>query len=177
MWTKGDRFLEIRSHWLTLIGERYRDDQGRNLEYWRVERADSVIILPIQANHLILPPKSYRPGVDALTLDFPGGRMLKSNPPETSAIAILHRELGVAETDISFLLALNHEGWAVNSSFSNQKLYGFIAEIQPDALLPSDRVGATYPATSTGVHDLLQELTCLQCRAILLEWWMRRGIT
>jgi hypothetical protein len=176
MWTKGDRFLDIRSHWLTLIGERYRDDQGRNLEYWRVERADSVIVLPIQANQLILPPKVFRPGVGLLTLDFPGGRMLKGKPPETTAIAVLQRELGVAAEAISFLMALNHEGWMVDSSFSNQKLYGFIAEIQPDFPLPANHVGTTYPATSTGVSDLLQDLTCLQCRMVLLEWWMRRGM-
>jgi len=32
----------------------------------------------------------------------------------------------------------------------------------------------TYPANSIGVSDLLKSLTCLQCRAVLLEWWLKQ---
>ncbi|WP_228040136.1 hypothetical protein [Nodosilinea sp. LEGE 07088] len=49
------------------------------LEYWRVEKADSVIILPLQNQRLILPPHTYRPGMGKLTLDFQGaGALLTS---------------------------------------------------------------------------------------------------
>jgi len=44
------RFVEMRSRWLTVIGENLEEDQGQVLEYWRVEKADSVIILPIQGD-------------------------------------------------------------------------------------------------------------------------------
>ena len=40
-WPVNDRFLELRSHWMTLIGEHLQDDRGQLLEYWRVEKADS----------------------------------------------------------------------------------------------------------------------------------------
>jgi len=70
---------------------------------------------------------------------------------------------------------LNVEDWAVNSSFSNQKLYGFVAHIQGSSDLLSNTVAETYPVSSVGVHQLLQDLNCLQCRAVLLEWVLRRN--
>lgn len=63
IWKLQDRFLQLRIKWLTVIGEKLQDDYGNMLEYWQVEKADSVIILPIQNHHLILPPCSYHPGV------------------------------------------------------------------------------------------------------------------
>lgn len=39
-WTMQDCFLELHSHWLTLMGEHLQDHQGNVLEYWRIEKAD-----------------------------------------------------------------------------------------------------------------------------------------
>jgi len=47
-WQVHDCFLKLRSRWMTLIGEHLQDHQGKILEYWRIEKADSVIALPIQ---------------------------------------------------------------------------------------------------------------------------------
>ncbi|MEA5448059.1 NUDIX hydrolase [Leptolyngbya sp. CCNP1308] len=178
-WQVQDRFLEIHSRWMTLIGEYWQDSQGQRLEYWRIEKADSVIVLPIQRDrlgqsHIVLPPASFRPGVGQVTLDFPGGRRLAGQTPEEAAIAILHRELGLEATAIAQLTPLNPDGWAINSSFSNQKLYGFVAHLEGDLSPPLGLTAITYPATATGVGQLLDELTCLQCRAVLLEW--RTGV-
>ena len=171
-WKTGDRFLEIRSHWVTLIGEHLEDDLGQTLEYWRVEKADSVVILPIQNQQIILPPLTYRPGVGILTFDFPGGRIPEEKSPENAVGIILQRELGIKEKAIAQLTSLNIRGWAVNSSFSNQKLFGFVAEIKPSVKVPTEFIGATYPVSKAGVYELLKELSCLQCRSILLEWWL-----
>lgn len=62
-WQTQDRFVELRCQWLTVIGEHLQDETGKIREYWRVEKADSVVILPIQNRNLILPPPTYRPGV------------------------------------------------------------------------------------------------------------------
>jgi len=169
-WQLHDRFLEIRSRWMTLVGEHLQDHQGEILEYWRIEKADSVIVLSIQGDRFLLPAPSYRPGVGQATLDFPGGRISPDQTPKQAAIATLQRELGVTEATITQLYPLNTEGWAVNSSFSNQKLYSFIALIDNHFdLLPERSIG-TYPTHASGVRQLLQELTCLQCRSVLLEW-------
>ncbi len=176
-WQVQDRFLELHSRWLTLIGEHWQDAHGQPLDYWRIEKADSVIVLPIQADdqaqsHILLPTASFRPGVGQVTLDFPGGRRLAAQKPEAAAIAILKRELGLDATAITQLTPLTTTGWAINSSFSNQKLYGFIAQLDPAT--PPALAAVAYLANSTGVHQLLQQLTCLQCRAVLLEWYMHQ---
>jgi hypothetical protein len=169
-WQVQDRFLEINSRWLTLVGEHLQDDRGEILEYWRIEKADSVIVIPIQGDRILLPQPSYRAGIGQITLDFSGGRVAAGQNPQLAAIATLKRELGIEASAIVQLIPLNTEGWAINSSFSNQKLYGFVAHLEPKAELSPEIVAVTYPLTSNGVKKLLEEITCLQCRAVLLEW-------
>jgi hypothetical protein len=171
IWKKQNRFLQLENQWLTLIGEHLQDTQGDQLEYWRVEKADSIIIIPIQNQQLILPPPTYRPGVHQVTLDFPSGRWTKEESLEQTAIKILQRELRIAVTETVNLTLLNSAGWDINSSFSNQKLYGFVAQIEDYILIPSEYMGETYPISKVGIQALLSRLNCLQCRAILLEWW------
>lgn len=171
LWQRGDRFLEMRSHWFTLIGEHWVDHQGHPLEYWRVERADSAIVLPLQAGKVLLPRPTYRPGVGTATSDFPGGRVVAGQSPASVAQRALARELAVPATAILQLMPLNSTGWAVNSSFSNQVLYGFVAELCPDHPWADGQIDQAVPTTLAGLQTLLQRLTCLQCRAVLLEWW------
>ncbi|MBE9181467.1 NUDIX hydrolase [Oculatella sp. LEGE 06141] len=172
-WLVRDRFLELRSRWMTLIGEHLQPPQGQELDYWRIEKADSMVVLPIQDQQILLPSPSYRPGLGQVTLDFPGGRVATGQSPTEAAIATLQRELEIGATSITALLPLNTYGWAINSSFSNQNLYGFVAQIQNTPLLP-EGVASTYPASADGVQQLLQEMSCLQCRAVLLEWWLQQ---
>ena len=169
-WQVQDRFLEINSRWLTLIGEHLQDDRGEVLEYWRIEKADSVIVLPIQGDRILLPKPSYRAGIGQITLDLSGGRVPTGESSQIAAISTLKRELGIESSAIAQLVPLNNEGWAVNSSFSNQKLYGFVAHIEPNAKLDPELVAVTYPSTLDGIQNLLKAITCLQCRAVLLEW-------
>lgn len=175
-WQLHDRFLEIRSPWMTLFGEHLQDQQGKILEYWRIEKADSVIVLSIQGDRFLLPAPSYRPGVGQATLDFPGGRISPNQTPQQAAIATLQRELGVTEDTVTQLYPLNIQGWAVNSSFSNQKLYSFVALIDNHFDLLAEPSIGTYPTHSSGVCQLLQELTCLQCRSVLLEWLTQKTV-
>ncbi|MEG3847539.1 NUDIX hydrolase [Microcoleus sp. herbarium13] len=169
-WKTLDRFVEINSHWVKLIAEHLETTEGQTVEYWRVERADSVVILTIQADKLLFPTPTYRPGVASATLDFPGGRLPAGSTPSAAVPAIIKKELGVTESAIARIEPLNAIGWAINSSFSNQKLYGFVARLHPAATVNPERIGATYPTTPDGIRNLLKELTCLQCRALLLEW-------
>ncbi|ACB52761.1 hypothetical protein cce_3413 [Crocosphaera subtropica ATCC 51142] len=169
-WHTLERFIEIHTPWLTFIGEKLEDERQQILEYWRVEKADSLIIITIQNNQLILPNLSYRPGVKEVTLDFAGGRVTQGLSLHANAYEILHRELGLLHSDILTLTPLNHIGWAINSSFSNQKLYGFVAEISPHTIIRDQWLGRTYPNHSEGINQLLKDLTCLQCRTVLWEW-------
>ena len=169
-WKTLDRFVEINSNWVKLIGEHLETTEGQIVEYWRVERADSVVILTVQADKLLFPSPMYRPGVAAATLDFPGGRVPEDTTPAEAVPAIIKKELGVTESAIARIQPINTTGWAINSSFSNQKLYGFVAQLHPTATVNPELIGAAYPVTPDGIRDLLKKLTCLQCRALLLEW-------
>lgn len=169
-WETLSRFVEINSPWLKLIGEKLKDDQDRILDYWRIEKADSVIIIPIQNQQLLFPIATYRPGVQKITLDFPGGSLPLGASPSQGAVTILNKELGIQAEDLIQLTPINQQGWLVNSSFSNQQLYGFVANLTETTIIDSNYLGSSYPLTSTGIEHLLQDLTCLQCRALLLEW-------
>ncbi len=174
-WDVVAALATMRSPWLTLIGERLQDPQGQVHDYWRVEKADSVIILPLHGGNLLLPPRQYRPGVGAYTWDFPGGRLPPGQKPEEMAPVILERELGVKAGTIATLTPLNSDGWLINSAFSNQRLYGFMAHLTPDAVIPTATLGGRYPFTPSGIAQLCQQLTCLQCRAILLEYCLAQA--
>jgi ADP-ribose pyrophosphatase YjhB (NUDIX family) len=169
-WKTLDRLVQINSHWVKLIAEHLENTEGKVIEYWRVERADSVVILTIQNDKLLFPVPMYRPGIAETTLDFPGGRVPAGETPAAAVPAILKRELGVTESAIARIRPLNAIGWAINSSFSNQKIYGFVAELHPDTTVNPEHIGAAYSVEPAGIRNLLKKLTCLQCRALLLEW-------
>lgn len=160
--------MDLRNPWLRLVGERLQPPDQPTVDYWRVEKADSVIVLPIWREQVVLPPAVYRPGLGQTTLDLPGGRVAPGQDPAIAAQAILQRELGVDAIGLVTLERLNAEGWPVNSSFSNQRLFGFQATLtDADHSFPPDRQG--YPFTPEGLRHLLRTITCLQCRAVILE--------
>ncbi|MBE9175890.1 hypothetical protein IQ225_12345 [Synechocystis salina LEGE 06155] len=168
-WTLLECFAEVKNPWLTLKGERWRDDQARELDYWRVERADSLVVLPQQGDRLLLPHPIFRPGIGRSTWDFPGGRLTDLTKVELTLAEILDRELDVPLDAITEIQPLNPGGWVVNSSFSNQKLYGYWVSINGNFPLSPQAIGAEFLVPSQLV-DLLKILECLQCRALLREW-------
>jgi 8-oxo-dGTP pyrophosphatase MutT (NUDIX family) len=168
------RVVEIRSQWLTVVGERYEEDGGTQFDYWRVEKSDSVVVVTLQRGQLILPPRTFRPGVSRVTLDLPGGRVSPGEPVADAATRAVVRELGLPDASpIKSVEQLNGTGWDVDSSTSNQRLYGAVCELSDHAVVPPAHTGATYPATEGGLSALLSDLTCLQCREVLREWRAR----
>ncbi|WP_201223646.1 NUDIX hydrolase [Halochromatium roseum] len=167
--------MRLDSEWVTLIAERWLCDKGQELDYWRVEKVDSVIVLPLYRQQLLCVRPSFRPGIQRATFDFPGGRLPAGQQPLELAPLLLERELGVPPTAIQRTELLNQVPWVINSAFSNQGLWGPVAEIDPNTVLPEDQVGLMAPATHAGVQQLLQALDCLQCRAVLMEWARHRA--
>ncbi|HEY9704192.1 MAG TPA: NUDIX hydrolase [Allocoleopsis sp.] len=175
-WQLINSLVEISSPWLKLIAERYQDDQQKIIDYWRVEKEHSVIIIVIHQQQLLLPVPIYRPGVNTITLDFAGGRLPSDRSPLAIVPTILQRELGIDHTDIISLIPINSEGWNINSSFSNQQLYGFVANLADQTIIDQSKIGAIYPINDQSIQLLLKQLTCLQCRSLLLEWYFNRSI-
>ena len=169
-WKLLNEFVRVESPWVSLIGEHWLCDKGNELEYWRVEKTDSVIVLPIQAGQIFCIRPTFRVGLGRATLDFPGGRLPPGKSPQEVVPLILERELSVPLAAIRSTIELNQTKWPINSSFSNQGLWGFVAEIDEDFNIPKSCIGANVKANDEGISELLLQLDCLQCRTVLLEW-------
>jgi hypothetical protein len=176
VWPVQTTLMQLSNGWLTLIGERLITPDQHTVDYWRVEKADSAIVVPVWRGQVVVPPGLYRPGLGEVTLDLPGGRIAPDPDPsaaptagQTAAQRILQRELGVEAGAIALLTPLNTIGWPINSSFSNQRLFGFRAELESAIALPFPQGSQYFPFTLAGLQALLQHITCLQCRAVLLE--------
>ena len=168
-WEKISDIVTIESPWVSILGERLRDNEGKILDYWRVEKAHSAVVVTIQKNRLLFPKPSYRPGLGCTTLDFPGGRVPSDAKPVDVVPAIPKRELGIQASDIHKIESLNERGWPVNSSFSNQLLYGFVATLNDEARIDSDKLHTSL-FTIDQVDLVLQDLLCLQCRSVLMQF-------
>ena len=170
-WELISRFVEIKSRWVTVIGENLRDNKGQQLEYWRVEKADSLVVLVEQNGKLLLPKPQYRPGVQAATLDFCGGRVDSTAGLAEQAQKIARRELQLSEEVIfAEVTPINATPLNINSSFENQRLFGYVVKLADSVSVADAALGGTYDLTDNGVQQLLGDLPCLQCRALLLEW-------
>ena len=166
-WKLLSRICSFKTPWIELIGEHWQDDKGQLLDYWRTTTDDSLIIIPEQSGDFIFPNKIFRPGVGQMTLDFPGGRVRQGVPINTMAREILARELGVTDNSIIELENIYTDPKFINSSTSSQKLFGLYARLNgtKDDLLPHIRFGSN----KSNLSRILEELQCLQCRALLLE--------
>ena len=174
VWQVLSRTVEVRTPWLSLIGERWRKGAGEEVDYWRVEKPNSLLVITIHDRRLIAPLRSFRPGVGRTTLDFAGGRLDDPSALAQAAVAIVRREFRLNSDDLfEFQEPLNLIGWDVDSATSSQRVFGIAAELRRDVHVPDDRLGASYPSTNAGGRELLSELVCLQCRAVLSEWLAR----
>ncbi len=169
IWERLETIVSVESPWVRLVAERWRDDGGRLLDYWRAERAHSVIVPALQGGRLLVPRPMFRPGVGRPTLDLAGGRLPQGQTPDAAALAILQRELGLGPETVRALRPLNADGWAINSSFEDQLLFGVVAEIAEGAHADPALVERAVPFDRAGLRGLLGEIECLQCRAVLLE--------
>lgn len=176
-WTTLGEIAQISTPWLTMFGENLLDENGQQLEYWRVEKDDSAVILTLHRGTLVFPRPTYRPGVARCTLDFPGGRVPSSCSTNAGRLEvawnIVQRELAISDNlsaDVLSIERINSVGWPVNSSFSNQKLFGFYATLNDGLDLDESKI-LRYGTSAKDIDILLEkDLECLQCRAILLEW-------
>jgi len=165
-WRLLHRTLKLTSPWVTVYADQLRDHTGKELEYWHYDRPDSAVVIVLQGETILLPQPVYRVGVDEVMLDFAGTRIPEDKTPKQAAQTVVVRELGIADEDIVSLEPILTEPLAVDSSFSSQKLHGFVARIRPATSL-TEGVRA-YPIAKA--QQLRRELRCGQCRLLLDEF-------
>jgi hypothetical protein len=98
---------------------------------------------------------------------LPSGRVALGQDPVVVAQAISQWELGVDAAELVTLECLNVVGWPVNSSFSNQRLFGFRATLT-NADQPFPLGSQPLPFGLAGLGNLFQQIAYLQCRAVVL---------
>lgn len=170
-WKVTDAFIEIKNRWISFFGEYCINEKNEILEYYRVERADSIVVLPLIDNKLLLPKRYYRHGVQKHTLDFPGGRFEKGKNKKEVVYDILQRELNVSAKNVDVVSEINKEGWIVDSSFSTQKLYGVVVRISSMDYSLND--SELMEVTKKNLLHLLSTIECLQCRSVLMTWMIK----
>lgn len=96
---------------------------GRVIDYYRSERPDGAMVLPITADGEVLLVRQYKHGAQAVMLELPGGLV---NPGEDPAAAA-YREL-LEETGFATDAPLQSLGWVMaDASKSCERLFSFIA--------------------------------------------------
>ncbi len=174
-WKLLESIVSIDNRWIELTGEYLLDEEGQRLTYWRVKRADSVIVIPIYRNKLILLKPSYRHGIEEFTYDFPGGRHEDALTHQETAYKILQRELHIFQNDVEKLTSINKDGWIVDSSFSSQRVFSFEAIIRSSSILYFDLIGIMESTDTEGVDKVFSKLCYMQCHCTLLEWILRQN--
>jgi len=84
---------KILSPWVTLL-ERTVKKGNENTTYHSFEQDDYVSIIAINENKEILLVKQYRPAVDKITIELPGGLLELGETPESCARKELIEETG-----------------------------------------------------------------------------------
>lgn len=190
-WVYLSEIVRIKSRWITIVAERFRDDNHNDIDYWRIERPSSAIIIVIQDDKLVFPKAQYRPGIGHHTLDFCGGRIPDGmeNNPIHAVPGILLKELdfivndeGIGKNIIGEINCLNADGvgWEVDSSVSSQKLFGFVVTIDTSVSLNESKLHEKKVDINNYIdldHLMKEELTCLQCRSVLMEWILQQRTT
>lgn len=170
VYTVEKNLIEINTNWVKIVGEQIRDEKGQTLDYWRVEKDNSLIVIPFYKQQFMLPGLVYRHGINRKTYDFPGGRIPRDGNIEMESAIILEREIGIGKDKIQDIKQLNSVGWPINSAFSNQELFCTVASISESLNIKDLQDVQLFPRSKKGIMELRKNLSCLQCRAALLEW-------
>ncbi len=170
-YTVEKKIIEINTNWVKIVGEQVWDKKkGQFLDYWRIEKDNSLIVIPLFKNQFVLPDLVYRHAINRSTYDFPGGRIPHGSDIQLETIKILKREIGISQDNIHDIKQLNSEGWPINSAFSNQELFCTVATMSESINVRELKNIELFPCSKKGIMGLRKKLLCLQCRAALLEW-------
>ena len=164
----GER-LRLKSRWVTVVCDQWQVADGV-IDYWRVERPNSVVVVPwTQSGVYVLAP-NYRPGIASSTTDFPGGRW-EERSSEDAAYGILKREVGLSPGDLQDLRPVGRAR-NVDSSFSSQQL--MVYSVKLIAPLSTGQLSLIPIRHFTDFQKARASIDCLQCSSALTDWYLDR---
>ncbi len=105
-----ERVAVYRSPFASLDLKIVRNRRGERLEYFFVDVADFCNLIPVTADGQVVFVRQFRIGIDAYTMEVPGGIVDRSDPsPRESALRELSEETGYAPMPGAQVLSL---GWS-----------------------------------------------------------------
>jgi len=104
-----------------LILKTYRLPNGIIENFFIDDANDSVQILPVTTDNKVITVSQFRPGIEAVNLELPGGGLEKGEDPKEAALRELKEETGYSG-EIIFLGKMNY------SPYSTGNRYLFVAK-------------------------------------------------
>lgn len=93
----------LKTPWLALRKDGYKNKNGRVDDYYIVERPDYVVIVPRTKDKKFILVQQYRHGVGSMILNFPMGFIDKGEKPHETARRELAEETGSVAKNIKLI--------------------------------------------------------------------------
>lgn len=115
----------FHNQWVCVEQRKYRRPDGTTLDFFVNKGADIVSVLGVTKDRKIVLVEQYRPAVNTITIDLPGGAIEKRETPITAAKREFQEETGLKIYKLRKLITIYHD-----SGRSNQKKHVFVGEVQ-----------------------------------------------
>lgn len=109
--------------WHRVLHEVVELPDGRVIDYYRSERPDGAMVLPITPDGEVLFVRQYKHGAGRILLELPGGLINAGEDPADAAVRELREETG-----FSTERTLEPLGWVMaDATKSCERLFSFVA--------------------------------------------------
>lgn len=122
-WTVRSSEYALDEPWYKVRRDVVQLPDGTLIDYYRAERPDVAVVLPVTPEGDVLLVRQYKHGAGVVTLELPGGLIDPGEAPLAAAARELREETGFASS-----LALEPLGWVyADASKSTERVFSFVA--------------------------------------------------
>ncbi len=95
-WKLSNRKIVAKTGFFDLVSLDTQDPKGKAYTFYRLECVDWVNVLALTAKQEVVLVSQFRAGIEALSLELPGGLIEPAEDPKTAALRELKEETGYA---------------------------------------------------------------------------------
>jgi len=123
------RSVQILSPWLSVVGRKLvRVGETNEEEFHSLQQADYVTTLALTSDGRIPLVRQYRPALERVTIEFPGGLRGEDQSPEEAATRELFEETGMVIAESPMFLG----NLAPDSGRLENRLWGYFVRVKPE---------------------------------------------